>query len=377
MRIGIITIHNSTNYGACLQSWGLYKYLEDAGYDCEIIDLHRPVHEDYVYSDKYVDYYGKCAEARRMTLKKFLRKYIFKKKIPDYTLRKNEKFTRFNSRIKLSQRYSGIDALYANPPQYDIYITGSDQLWNPTQPFCIEPYFLTFVNNPKAKKISYAASVGVETLTQREMSDFRRWLEDYDVISVREFEAEKLLKSVISKKIYQVADPTFLLGRDYWKSVALRPEIKEPYILCFKLYNGNHLVDYASEIGRQSGKRVVVLPNGGDTPGCEIIRDAGPEEFLGYIANADMLISDSFHANVFGIILDTKNQWAYIHPDNNRGSRIRSLFSTFGLGDHIISPDLSDNYEKLSSSRKDLTTIAGIVDAEMEHSRSFLRKALL
>ena len=147
--------------------------------------------------------------------------------------------------------------------------------------------------------------------------------------------------------------------------------------MCFKLYNGNHLVDYASEIGRQSGKRVIVLPNGEDTPGCEIIRDAGPEEFLGYIANADMLISDSFHANVFGIILGTKNQWAYIHPDNNRGSRIRSLFSTFGLGDHIISPDLSDNYEKLSSSSKDLTTIAGIVDEEMEHSRSFLRKALL
>ena len=54
MKIGIITIHNSTNYGACLQSWGLYKYLVDAGYDCEIIDLHRPVHKDYIYSDRFV-----------------------------------------------------------------------------------------------------------------------------------------------------------------------------------------------------------------------------------------------------------------------------------------------------------------------------------
>ena len=377
MKIGIITIHNSTNYGACLQSWGLYKYLVDTGYDCEIIDLHRPVHEDYVYSAKYVDYYGKCAEARRMTVKKFLRRYIFKKKIPDYSLRKKEKFTMFNSRIKLSPCYSGIDALYANPPQYDIYITGSDQLWNPTQPFCIEPYFLTFVNNPKAKKISYATSIGVETLTQKEKADFKRWLEDYDVISVREFEAEQLLESIVSKKIYQVADPTFLLGRDYWKSVASEPETKEPYILCFKLYNGNQLVDYSSEIGRQSGKQVIVLPNGEDTPGCEIVRDAGLEEFLGYIANADMLISDSFHANVFGIIPGTKNQWAYIHPENNRGSRIRSLFSTFGLDDHIISPDLSDSYEKLESFNKESTVIEGIVDAEMERSRSFLRKALL
>ena len=76
MKIGIITIHNSTNYGACLQSWGLYKYLVDAGYDCEIIDLHRPVHKDYIYSDRFVDYNGKCSAARKWTLKKFLKRYI-------------------------------------------------------------------------------------------------------------------------------------------------------------------------------------------------------------------------------------------------------------------------------------------------------------
>ena len=99
MKVGIITIHNSTNYGACLQSWGLYKYLVDEGYDCEIIDLHRPVHKDYVYSDKFVDYNGKCAEVRKLTLKKFIRRYIVKDKVPDYIILRNLKFDRFNSRI--------------------------------------------------------------------------------------------------------------------------------------------------------------------------------------------------------------------------------------------------------------------------------------
>lgn len=376
MKIGIITIHNSTNYGACLQSWGLYKYLVDAGYDCEIIDLHRPVHKDYIYSDRFVDYNGKCSAARKWTLKKFLKRYIFKRKEPDYLIRRNSKFDRFNSRIKLSKTYRNIDELYAVPPVYDVYITGSDQVWNPTQPFCIEPYFLTFVKNPQAKRISYAASIGIEKLTDKEKSDFKQWLEKYDVISVRESEAKDLLESFVDKKICQVPDPTFLLGSSYWRSIVVKPQIKEPYILCFKLYNGNHLVSYAAEIGRQANMKVIVLPNGDDIPGCEIIRDAGPEEFLGYIANAEMLISDSFHANVFGILLGTKNQWAYIHPDNKRGSRLKSLFKTFGLSEHFISPDLSDTYDRLGGLKKDKDLINQIADEETRLSHNFLTKAL-
>lgn len=376
MRIGIITIHNSTNYGACLQSWGLYKYLVDEGYDCEIIDLHRPAHRDYVYSDKFVDYNGKCEAARTFTLKKFIRRYIIKKKTPDYMIRRNLKFDRFNSRIKLSKTFHGIDELYAAPPLFDVYVTGSDQVWNPTQPFCIEPYFLTFVDNPNSKKISYGASIGIEKLTEREKNDFKHWLDSYNVISVRENEAKTLLESFVDKQIYQVADPTFLLGTEYWRSIAVKPKIEEPYILCFKLYNGNHLVNYAAEIGRQARMKVVVLPGGDDVQDCEIIRDAGPEEFLGYIANAEMLISDSFHANVFGILLDTKNQWAYISPDNQRGSRIKTLFSTFGLSEHVISPDLSDQYCKLNNLKKNTGFIRDAVNREIQHSRDFLNQAL-
>lgn len=262
------------------------------------------------------------------------------------------------------------------PPAYDIYVTGSDQVWNPTQPFCIEPYFLTFVRNPHARKISYAASIGIEKLTAKEESDFKRWLEDYDIISVRESEAKALLETFVNKRIYQVADPTFLLGKDYWRSIAVKPKINEPYILCFKLYNGNHLVQYSSEIGKQANMRVVVLPNGDDMDGCEIVRDAGPEEFLGYIADAEMLISDSFHANVFGILLGVKNQWAYIQPGNNRGSRIKTLFDTFGLSEHFLSPDLSDSYKRLDSLKKDTDFINNVIDKETQNSRDFLNQSL-
>lgn len=377
MKIGIITIHNSTNYGACLQSWALYKFLIDYGYDCEIIDLHRPVHQDYIYSKKYVDYNGACKKAQKFNLKSFIKKYVFRKKIPSYKIERMRKFETFNSQIKLSAAYRSIDELYSNPPSYDIYITGSDQLWNPTQPFCIEPYFLTFVKSPSAKKISYAASIGHDTLSEKEKEDFKHWLLSYNHISVREYEAKQLLESLVSKPISQVSDPTFLLGPDYWRSIAKAPNEKVPYILCFKLNSGCQLADYVIKIGKELNKKVIVLTTTEDNiKNCQIVRNAGVEEFLGYIAHADMLISDSFHANVFGLLLGVKNLWAYISPDNHRGSRLRSLFLTFGMHNHFIASDFSTEAKTLKSDLINNDEIYKIALSEQKKSSDFLLNAI-
>lgn len=379
MKIGIITIHNSTNYGACLQSWALYKFLIDYGYDCEIIDLHRPVHQDYIYSKKYVDYNGACVKAQKFNIKSFIKRYFFRKEIPSYRTERMRKFETFNSQIKLSAAYRSIDELYSNPPFYDIYITGSDQLWNPTQPFCIEPYFLTFVKSPTAKKISYAASIGNDTLCEKEMEDFKRWLQSYNHISVREYEAKELLESLVGKSISQVSDPTFLLGPEYWRSIAEAPNENVPYILCFKLNSGCQLTDYVVKIGKELKKQVIILTPTEDkinNNNCKIVRNAGVEEFLGYIAHADMLISDSFHANVFGLLLGVKNLWAYISPDNHRGSRLRSLFLTFGIQDHFIAPDFSTYAKTLQTDLINHDEIYNIALSEQKKSSDFLLNAI-
>ena len=176
MKIGIITIHNSPNYGACLQSYALYKYLNMQGCDVEIIDLHRPIHSDYVYSRKYVSYNPKPDLPWYRQKIRLLRGCFKKTKYTNELDVRSVKFNAFNAKIKLSRPFKGIDELYSNPPHYDIYITGSDQLWNPTQPFCIEPYFLTFVKDKKSKKISYASSIGHDVLTEKEKADYKTWL---------------------------------------------------------------------------------------------------------------------------------------------------------------------------------------------------------
>lgn len=383
MRIGIITIHNSPNYGACLQSYALYKYLANQGYDCEIIDLHRPYQSDYVSSKIYQTLEQQKAASfpfyRVLLLKiKSIYKKIIQGRKSVFTLGAKAKFATFNCEIKLSKPYLGIDDLYKNPPLYDVYITGSDQLWNPMQPYCLEPYFLTFVKKGSAKKISYASSIGLSTLSDSQKINFKKWLEQYDVVSVREKEAQNLLSSFVNKPIYQVADPTFLIDIDEWKSISISPEETEPYILLFTLGCDPLLINYALKIAKESGKQLIILgmyplSHKGD---YTFIDTAGPREFLGYIAHADLVLTNSFHATVFSILMGAKNFYTYIATNNKRGSRIIDLLDTFELQNHLLDNSLNQKMTKLEKNVIDRNKILKIIKNERFRSIQFLNDSL-
>lgn len=381
VRVGILTIHNSPNYGASLQSYALYKYVAQMpGIECEVIDLHRPYEYGYVKSNKFVPYRRESFSIKRLVkfaLKKVLRRES--KNMTFYSSNSKCKFDEFNREIKLSRPYWGIDELYADPPCYDIYITGSDQVWNPTQPYCLEPYFLTFVPKEK-KKISYASSIGVTELLDNEKQDFKRWLSSYDAISVREHQAQNLLVSFIEKPVAQVADPTFLLDAEFWKSIAVYPQNAEPYILLFTVGVDSNLLQFATKMSHESGFRLVYLnqliPESVDGS-YKVVSDAGPREFLGWIAHAEMVITDSFHATVFSLIMGAKNFYAYIGTYNKRGSRILDLLKIFQEESHLLLDDLSENYHDLSTRNLDFQLISRIYREEQMKARDFLKNALL
>lgn len=375
MKIGIITIHNSPNYGACLQSYALWKYLKDLGHDVEIIDLYRPYQKEYVKSKRYKAY------KKNITLKSLMsfviRKFGVKKiTCKAYSQKAFYKFDSFNSSMRFSKPYKSIDELYGNPPIYDLYISGSDQLWNPTQPYCLEPYFLTFVPEGKPK-ISFATSIGVTNLTKKMKCDYKKWLESYDDISVREMQGKELLESFIDRKIHQVADPTFLLKQSEWKSIASMPLINEPYILLFMLQHNQKILEYAQRISKESKKKLIYLCQVAEQnylKDCIVINDAGIEEFLGYIAKADMVLTESFHGTVFSLLLGTKNFYAYIAANNGRGSRIEDLLLPFGLSDHILNNDITKSYEELSKKNVDIMYCTSIIEKQRKAAISFLNK---
>lgn len=374
MKIGIITIHVSPNYGATLQAFALYKYLDQQGFDCEMIDLHRSEFPDYIPSKRF----ERCRPRKITNYQKF--KNIIKDLIGyktrvintknKYSEEAEPKFHAFNAEIKLSKAYRSIDQLYDDPPLYDVYITGSDQVWNPSQYFCIEPYFLTFAPS-SARKISYAASIGLSDIRENEKALFAKWLSGYDAISVREKQAQKLLKTIIDKDVTQVSDPTFLLDRDYWKSIAIHPSYKD-YILIFTLGFDDRMVEYGKRLSQESGKRLLVLAQVQDINSAEgytPIADAGPREWLGYIANSSLVLTDSFHCTVFSIIMGAENFFTTIH--DGRGSRIVDLLDTFNLSDHLLE-SLSNSFLELKKHKPDENAINSKLNREQSFARSFL-----
>lgn len=383
--IGIITIHKSqNNYGGALQCFALYSYIASLGHDVEIIDLHRPSHKDYVSNFRYPMMRQKVTV--RSKVKGFIKELLNIRSSynPYFEIYWAEeavgRFDDFNNQIKYSQAYTYIPDLYKTPPVYDIYISGSDQLWNPTQWYCLEPYFLTFVKDRKGVKASYGTSIGLDDISTGEKYKFAQWLKDFDIISVRESQAQKILSPIVKQTVEQVPDPTFLLDREIWIDMAVSPN-EEEYILVFSLGKENTILEKAVEIAMLWNCKVKVIDQlFPDTPinsVIEIVRDAGPCEFIGLIRNAILVLNDSFHCTVFALITNTRNFYTYISPKADRGSRIVDLLNIYGLQDHIVNymNQLPDS-ETMKSNSIDYRIINGMMDEQQAIGRGFIDRII-
>lgn len=375
MKIGIITIHCSPSYGGSLQAFALYKYLEQQGHDTEVIDLLRPTHSEYRHSIWHFRLRENLISKILCVIQGVLHFNMKGSKGKRY----NEKFDEFNKMIKLGKTYQSVDELYRHPPRYDVYMTGSDQVWNPIQPYITEPYFLTFVSKKDGRKIAYAASVGLSELSQKEKKLYKKWIEDYDYVAVREQSLKTYLDKFVNKPIFRVADPTFLLDRNYWKKIASYPNEKQPYILLFELRHNRDLILFCRRLSEQSGIKLIVL--GQSEPDnhhfdYDVVNTAGPKEFLGYIGNAEMVITDSFHGTVFSIIMEAKNFYSYIAPGNKKGNRITDLLIQHRAKDHLLVPDLKQTWSELFNNHLRKDKLDACYLAEQKLSWEFLNKSL-
>lgn len=346
--IGIITIHNSLNYGASLQSYALLHFLLEKGFDCQIIDLYRPEHKGFENSIIHKPYFKHSCTFKKkfINILKSIVSFTFPIWHRDIRIGYEEakkKFVEFNRRLICSKSYYSVDSLYKDIPVFDVYITGSDQVWNPQQPFCIEPYFLTFAPLT-SKRISYASSIGITSLPAAIKKDFQRWLSMYDAISVREKQGKKLLENITSSKIEQMPDPTFLVAKEHWMELAILPCEIEPYIVVFSLRMNDDLFNYADLMARKNRCKLIILGHFqrkySKNITCDIIRNVGPREFLGYISKAACVLTDSFHGTVFSILLESRNFFSYIPSQYSsamdRSSRIVDLLDSFELQNHLI-----------------------------------------
>lgn len=364
MRIGIITLPLHHNIGGILQAWALQTVLTRMGNEVMVIDK-KPIVKSWL---EEIGRFGWQIIKNILGSKiEIVLPFEIKAQYTNiFTLKKLNLWGRRNfSELK--------------PSDFDAYVVGSDQLWNPTQGYCIEPYFLTFVPHGIGKKISFATSIGITDLRENEKIDFKRWLSKFDDISVRELQAQQMLQELLKdKKVHQVADPTFLMEPSFWQQLAVKPQ-KEGYILLFTLGRNDSLLSYGIKLSKESGLPLVSLRQvQPDAPNSEYIavKDAGPKEFLGYISQADMVITDSFHCTVFSLIMGAKNFYTYIDPKNGRGSRIVDLLETYNLKNHLLDTSLLEEYNKLKARTVNHEEIFRIMSQERLRSQEFLNQYL-
>lgn len=346
MRIGIITICKVNNYGAELQAFATQKKLEQMGYDVEIID--------YLY---YKNWHFKDSVLSRpfipMNIKKKiiywikyrLMSWMVDQIFPIFSGNARRRTLNYQSFIKkgnYSSQYKSIDELYKANLNYDIYMVGSDQVWNPLASSSIEPYFLTFA--PKnAKKIAYASSFGVSELNNNLQNRYAYLLKNLDFISVREQSGVDLVKQLTGKDAKLVCDPTLLLSKQDWKPyMKPYPNMPKKYVAIYQLSDSDTIVNLALRISKEQHIPVYRICK---TPfrtkrhkGISNILDAGPSEFLSLIINASFIVTDSFHGTAFSINFGVPF-YTVVSTLKKNNSRMVSLLNYVQLTDRLVKDD--------------------------------------
>lgn len=344
MKIGVITIEKVNNYGAELQATATIKVLQGMGYETEIIDY--CYYKNWNFKDTRISapFVSMSVKGRLMYWVKYrLVNRIVAKILPllyPTVKRRIQRFEDFHKiNTKMSKRYLSMPELYQTKMDYDVYVVGSDQVWNPSASSSIEPYFLTFA--PKeAKKISYASSFGVSNIPASLYEKYKRLLSNIDYLSVREQTGVCLVKTLTGRDATCVLDPTLLLNKKQWGNIMLAyPHMPSRYILVYQLLPSETLPSLAKSIAEEMkcpiyylAKRAYAVnaPNG-----MRMIKDAGPAEFLWLIKNASCVVTNSFHGTAFSVNFCTP---FYTVLNSKRGSnaRITSLLNSVNLMGRIV-----------------------------------------
>lgn len=367
MKISLITLHFIKNYGSVLQTYATQEYLKKMGHEVEVVDYWQERFLDKNIIKGSLQFSETWSKSR---LKRLVYTMI---KLPSMPKIKKVFNTFLKEHINLTpKRYYNLAMLKKEVPKADIYMTGSDQVWNSCKnPAVNRMYFLDYA--PKGKKrIAFAASFGRPELEDWEKEETIELLQKYDSISVREKSGEILLKKLGFSNVETVLDPTLMLNKEDWSKIASKRLIKEKYLLMYILNESKQVDKYVKKVAKRKGLKVITLAyeyhdmiKYGKTMVCPKI-----EEFLSLIKYADLVVTDSFHATAFSINFNTN--FVSIYPKRT-GTRIQSILQLTGLENRHI--DDLDNLE-IVDENINFTEANQKLDEERKHTREFLEKSI-
>lgn len=347
-KIGIITIVHVNNYGAELQAFALQHKLNQLGHNAELINYLFYKNPRFKPTKKSQPFIKLSLKQRG---KEFMYPYFKTVKSLPYSKQKklrDNKFSEFHKLYtKQTEEIDTIDKLYKTKFDYDVYVVGSDQVWNPNTNINIEPYFLTFA--PKDKlKISYASSFGVNSIPQIHQEKYASLLNNIDKIGTREKTGVEIVNNVSGKTATWVLDPTFLLNKKEWSEFGVSTDIKKPYLLMYVLTDSDYISNLATQIADKHNLQIVRICKNAfvedKSEGVINIIDAGPREYLGLFEKASFVLTTSFHGTCFSVNFNVPF-FTILKKNKTNNSRQIDLLADLGIKDRILFVDdkVADN----------------------------------
>ena len=345
--VGIITTFRQPNWGSVLQAYALQKYIKALGYNCTIID--------YLYPNEFHFSKGmKAFYSSKATLKNRIARLLGLR--PKTKMQLLNEFIKNEMTISDSYNYTKI---HNNPPQYDIYITGSDQVRNPNTMLGDMSYFFDFVKDCK-NILSYASSFACSDIPNKFKNQYIHYLSRYNNISVREENGKKLIKELIGREVKVVLDPTLLIDGQTWTELSkksIKLSLPQNYILFYMLaytYNPDDaMTKLLNKVQKQTKYPIIPigkLPNSfkGYIYDKNKHKPIGVYEFLLLLKNASVIVTSSFHGTAFAV--NFGRPFVSLIDDKSSDDRIYTLLSRLNLQNQIIRNSDIDKYKLINFS---------------------------
>lgn len=304
MKIGIITTFRQANFGSVLQAFSLQFVLEKMGYDAKLIDYKYPNFFHYKNGYPRKSFWV----TKKYKLRLFLGKIGLKPK--NKMLLMNDFISQ---NIICTKTYSSKRQLQSNPPLFDVYISGSDQIWNPNTMFGDMSYFLDFAPEA-AKKIAYSSSFSCDKIPKKYQQEYQYFLKQYQSIFVREKNGKQIAEALTGRTdIEVVLDPTLLIDKNEWNKYADKSSLKNiprEYILFYMLaytYNPqNKMAEILNKLQNQYKIPILSLSEkpadfNGEFIQIEQTQSVGIYEFLDLFRNARIVVTSSFHGTAYAL----------------------------------------------------------------------------
>ena len=381
------------NYGTKLQSYALCKAIRSLNLvEPEVIILQGAWHGKTVKISRKKQLLDVLKTYKLRSIRKILDfvrwSYEFKiirqnaSLFKDADAKKNALFLKFDEHIPYSKEvYTLEDVREGKLSDYDMVLVGSDQVWNAPRVGCLDVYMCDFLHR-KRSGLSYAASFAIDTIPENLKDDYTKYIQNMKTLLVREARGVELCRQLGRDDAKHVVDPTLLLeGKDY-EELTSRPTAlvgEGDYVLVYSLTSSMKIYREASKLAKRNNCKMVMLKRVPCPPLATSFKDAidllevGPAEFISLIKYAKCVVTGSYHALMFSILMHT-NFYIYMDDASAENSRLLSSLAMFGLENQL-------HYET-SSLPKDLPQIDySIVDTilavKREESLVLLRRSIV